>query len=249
MKEIQGFSIPQLRNKEAYSFLTKVSREASAYLNWEGDDPMVDAFKDALRAFDEALQLDTVNPYTVDIQAAIEGTDKLWIGTRNHLKGMANFPDAAKAATATKALGMVEKYGNITQMSQGERYGSLMSLTQDFRLIPAEELSAIGLDIWVGELEKSSSLYTIANKNFIEEEAKHEKGITKQRRGEAEDAYKFLVKQVNAKSIAFADGRHDAFIDNVNVLIDLEKTKLASRKTRAENSKEEEASEETDTPE
>ena len=113
----------------------------------------------------------------------------------------------------------------------------------DLRAIPEEELQAIGIDMWITELTKVAGRYMNAYRSFIEEEASKTKGITQQRRTEADDAYKLLVKRVNAIELINADGRHTEFINNVNILINKEKTKLAAHQTRAENKKEAEKKE------
>ena len=237
MNEIQEFTIPNLRNDEAYYFHDKITKEAFLHLNWEGDEPMVTAYQTAVTAFDEVLKLDRTNSFSDDVQKAIQDTDTCWRGMRNQLKAMMAFPHAEKSAIAKAANEIVEKYGDITRMSQGDRYGNLSNLTQDLRAMPEADLQAINLDIWITELEVSGSKHMIAHRSFINEEASRVKGITQQRRTEADEAFKTLVKRVNALELINADGRHLDFINNVNILIDKEKTKLAARHTRAENKK------------
>ena len=240
MEEVQSFNIQSLRYEEDFNFLKKVSKEADLHLNKEGDEPMVTEFDNAVTAFDEALKINTSNPFSSEVKAAIDNTDQLWRGMRNQLKGMLTYPDKTKSDIAHKAYNMVEKYGDITKMSQGERYGNAFNLVQDLLLIKEEDLNLINIEIWVYELNNSCGAYDRAYASFTEEELKYPKGIAKQRREEADDAYKLLIKRVNAKAITFEDGRHNPFIKNVNFIIDKEKTKLASRQTRAQKKKENE---------
>lgn len=240
MKEIQEFTVAQLRNEEAFYFFEEVQTNALEFLNREGDGPMVDAFIAALSAFDEVLKMSRKNTFSDQVQKAVSETDTNWRGLRKQAKSMITFPDAAKSALAKKIFETIEKYGDVTRLSHGEKYGGIDNLVQDILQIPEEELKTVGVDLWLFELSQAAVRFRSAYGSFINEEASKVKGITQQRRSKAEETYKYLVKRVNAIELVYADNRHEEFIKNLNVLINKEKAKLASRQTRSENKKDEE---------
>lgn len=240
MNEIQAFSIAHLRNEESFAFHDEVSKLALMYLNYEGDEEIVDTYKAAIDAFDEVLKLNRTNSFSDEVSKANQDSDNCWRGLRKQLKTMERFPDPVKSETAKSALKIVNNYGEITHMSQGEKYGNISNLLQDLQAISEADQKTIGIDLWISELSSASIRHMVSYRSFIEEEAEKRKGITQQRRDEADKAYKVLAKRVNAIETVNADGRHLPFIKNVNVLIDKEKTKLAARQTRAENKRSEE---------
>lgn len=76
------------------------------------------------------------------------------------------------------------------------------------------------------------------------EHSQYQVGLVKDTRTAADAAYKQFVASVNAFAIAFGEANYAAFINQMNVMIADIQAELKARKTRAENAKEEDMTEE-----
>lgn len=232
MAKIQEFNIAKLRTEEDFGFQKRIEAE-TALLTLEADKPMVDAYKAALTAFDDALKGDASNSQSAAVIAADELADAAWSGLNAQTKTMLNFPVEAARATAAEVQALIRKYGKITSMPYNEEYGRMHNLLQDLDALGAEKQKQIYIDVWVTELHRQYDAFIAASAARTAEEAGRITGIVKQARTNADDAYRALAERVNALALVNGDAAYAAFIDRVNVIIAQAKATLAARSTRA----------------
>ncbi len=236
MNKIKEFNIARLRIEEDFGFQKRIEAE-TALLTVEADKPMVDSYKAALTAFDDALKGSVRNSQSAAVTRADELADAAWSGLNAQVKVMLTHPAEACRATATEAYDLVRKYGNVTSMPYNEEYGRLHNLLQDLAALGIEKQKQIYIDAWVTELQTRYDEFMAATAARDAEASTRITGITKQARTESDAAYRALAERVNALALVNGEAAYAAFINRVNVIIDQANATLAARSTRAEAKK------------
>jgi Na+/phosphate symporter len=84
---------------------------AVAMLSQEVDKPVVEAYRTALTAFDEALKQAAKNSQTAAVAAADEVVDRLYTGLTLYLRSLTYHPVEATRMAAEGVLVIIDKYG------------------------------------------------------------------------------------------------------------------------------------------
>lgn len=239
MREIQQFNIGRLRVQEDFGFQKNVEG-ATALLTEESDAGMVSTYKAALGELDVALKDSDKNPHTPAVVAADAYADGIWWGLRKQVKSMVKYPVEACCKVANEVLEIMDKYGIITSLPYNEEYGRMYNLLQDLTALGVEKQKQIYIDGWVKELQSAYDAFMDAYTLRADEDGRRMVGVIKEKHKIADDAYRELVKRVNALALINGEEKYAAFIDRVNAFINDAKAVLAARKTRSENKKAEE---------
>lgn len=239
MRKINRFKIHGLRVEEFFGFLKKVENETQL-LVLESDTKMVDEFKAAVSAFDEALKMNAKNSMTEQVLAADARTDEAWRTLSQLVKVLSNHPTEAVAEAAREVSTIMQKYGDITGMAYNEEYGNLHNALQELEGVDAAKQKLVMADALVAELQAGYKAFMSASSERDAEEAKKQVGIVKKTRSAAEAAYRTLVDRVNALAVVNGEAEYADFIDRVNEIVAAAKATLAARKTRNDKKKEKE---------
>jgi len=232
MKKIQNFSPGRLRVAEFFGFMERVVAYTET-LTGDAEKSVVTAFTASVTALDEALKASSGSALSAAVTEADELADTAWRAINAIAKVQTENPAEAVRGAAEEVAAVWRKYGDVTSMAYDEEYGNLHNALQDFTTLGAAKQALVHVDDWVTELQTRYDEFTAARKARDAEQGAKVSGIVKQRRQEADDAYRSLTAAVNALVILNGETAYATFIDNVNVAIDESKAKLSARSTRS----------------
>ncbi len=239
MKKIKSISLSSLRVEEDFGFLKLIVSETGHLGNGPGEgEPTaltasIDSLKKAVDNYDEALKDSAAVPSSAIAAEADAARDNAWRGANNYLKAMTAHPTDEVSAAASEVKSLFDKYGDPTTLPQTEESGIFHNLLQDLKAIDNGKRSAIAFEAWLENLESCESAFLAAVSQRTTEEAARQVGVVKERRKEADEAYRLLVEKVNALAIVNGDADYATFIDRVNVIIDRQKAVMKARATNA----------------
>ena len=237
MKNITNLRVKGLYNNEFLGYLLRALSCTEALLKSEDDKPMGDAFRDAVLAYDGAIKQRLFKHETQVVVDAQKLAQQMYRGFVNYVEGMMNHPRAEKAQVAVKVKDMIDKYGNLTNLSVNNRYAILYSVLQDVNELSSEDQASLYLSEWIEGLTLAIEDFKLALDVQNMQRARYQKGLVKDTRLMVEEAYVVFTNSVNACAILKGDACYANLIDNLNAMISVLKTTLKSRSTRSENNK------------
>jgi hypothetical protein len=85
--------------------------------------------------------------------------DDCFKGLTTTIKGSVNNFDAAKKTAAKKLMIVVETYGNVTHNNYRDETASIYNFVKELNTNYVTELTALGLTLWVTELDKANKAF------------------------------------------------------------------------------------------
>lgn len=228
MRKINSLDVSRMRMEEDFGFMKLVKAEL-ANLTTEDTKAVAESFNAAYTAFDEVLKTSSALPSASVAAECDYRRDRSWGNSNAYLNAMAAHPTESIALVARKAKAVFDKYGNPTALPQTEESGVLHNLIQDLRTLTESELSTIGYEPWLADLEASEEAFLAAVKGRTEETAARTTGAAKAARTQMDAAYRSLVERVNALAVVNGSDDYAVFIDHVNALVERQRTVLKSR--------------------
>lgn len=256
--EIKSFNIASLHQAEDFSFHALAIAEFEKCTE-ELFLAVFNVYKEKFSAFDANLKTaGGKDPETKEVKEADEATDSCYSGLAATTRAMVGHYDPAIAELARRVDIILRKYGNPTNLSYLEEYGIIDNLLQDLAVfdttvittedaseedenIPDEladdvhNLDTLGLTGWVNQLKKCRDRFMTAYSKRNATQAVSVSGATKAARKETDAAYRNTVKRMNALIELNGEAVYVEIINNINQLIDNQKTVIASRTTRNAN--------------
>lgn len=246
MKKVKNFSLTNLRTEENFGFQMDVKALAES-LPTTGDldaeglpeasvailTEAVNGHTAAVTALDDALKDAASVPSSTLAAEAEQGRDGSWRGLNNYVKAMTAYPEGTVAAEALAAKALIDKYGDPTDKPQTEESGILHNLIQDLENGKEGSFPNLQVDVWLTDLKNKNQRFLDFSKMRTEEEAARQVGIVKEKILLVNEAYRKLVDTVNAMVLLNGEAKFASFIDQMNILIDRQKTVLKARATNS----------------
>ena len=243
MKKVKNFSLTNLRTEENFGFQMDVKALAES-LPTTGDldaeglpeasvailTEAVNGHTAAVTALDDALKDSASVPSSTLAAEAEQGRDGAWRGLNNYVKA---YPEGTVAAEALAAKALIDKYGDPTDKPQTEESGILHNLIQDLENGKEGSFPNLQVDVWVTDLKNKNQRFLDFSKMRTEEEAARQVGIVKEKILLVNEAYRKLIDTVNAMVLLNGEAKFASFIDQMNILIDRQKTVLKARATNS----------------
>ena len=246
MKKVKSFNVSHLRTEENFGFQMDVKALAES-LPTTGDldaeglpeasvailTEAVNGHTAAVTALDDALK-DSASVSSSTLAAEAEqGRDGAWRGLNNYVKAMTAYPEGTVAAEALAVKALIDKYGDPTDKPQTEESGILHNLIQDLENGKEGSFPNLQVDVWVTDLKNKNQRFLDFSKMLTEEEAARQVGIVKEKILWVNEAYRKLIDTVNAMVLLNGEAEFASFIDQMNILIDRQKTVLKARATNS----------------
>lgn len=219
-KEIQTIGIVKMNNGTQFLFVKDVLALAIAdALVYEKAKDYVEELQTALKAEDAVLKLSTKSLLTDDITAADAERDKYYTSFKKAVEAFLPMP-VEELAKAAKVLNQVIKDYNISvSWLLTRETAMLMNLIDDLENKYAAEVKTLNLTPFVEQLKDANErVHTLLNKRESERIGQ-QVGALKTARTATDEAYRQLVKMVNALAMVFDDSDYAGFIDAVNTKI------------------------------
>jgi len=233
MAEIGKINILHMPNGAHYLFALDVLNKAKANAKIaERAAAAVGVLEKKVAAEDEALQLSRKSMKTDEIKS-LDGTrDSMYSYYRKGVKAFLGAP-LDDVATAAKELDQhMTDYAINPQMQLDKETGMMLNFTADLVGKYAEQVAKLGLTMYVTAMKEANDKLHELTTERTDERALQVAGALKSARAETDEAYRNLVKRVNALYIVEYDEAYDEFINYVNAEIKHYKEEVLAAKKK-----------------
>ena len=231
MKEIYDINIQRMNNGAHFTFVSNILARAEADTAVKGKaSELVSNFKAAVSAEDEALKISQKSLLTDEIAKADSDRDVLYAGYKKAVEGFLAMPIADMAQAAKILSQHIKDYKINTADQLDKETGLLVNFISDLEDKYAAQVAKLGLTAFVTNLKEANERVRTLTLQRTNEKIGITVGALKTARTASDDAYRALVKMVNALALVFGEKDYTAFIDYVNTEITHYKREVLGQK-------------------
>ena len=234
MKEIYDINIQRMNNGAHFTFVSNILARAEADTTVKGKaSELVSNFKAAVTAEDEALKISQKSLLTDEIAKADSDRDALYAGYKKAVEGFLAMPIADMAQAAKILSQHIKDYKINTADQLDKETGLLVNFISDLEDKYAAQVAKLGLTAFVTNLKEANERVRTLTLQRTNEKISITVGALKTARTASDDAYRALVKMVNALALVFGEKDYTAFIDYVNTEVTHYKREVIGQKAKA----------------
>ena len=234
MKEIYDINIQRMNNGAHFTFVSNILARAEADTAVKGKaSELVSNFKAAVAAVDEALKISQKSLLTDEIAKADSDRDALYAGYKKAVEGFLAMPIADMAQAAKILSQHIKDYKINTADQLDKETGLLVNFISDLEDKYAAQVAKLGLTAFVTNLKEANERVRTLTLQRTNEKIGITVGALKTARTASDDAYRALVKMVNALALVFGEKDYTAFIDYVNTEVTHYKREVLGQKASA----------------
>lgn len=234
MKEIYDINIQRMNNGAHFTFVSNILARAEADTTVKGKaSELVSNFKAAVAAEDEALKISQKSLLTDEIAKADSDRDALYAGYKKAIEGFLAMPIADMAQAAKILSQHIKDYKINTADQLDKETGLLVNFISDLEDKYAAQVAKLGLTAFVTNLKEANGRVRTLTLQRTNEKISITVGALKTARTASDNAYRALVKMVNALALVFDEKDYTAFIDYVNTEITHYKREVLGQKASA----------------
>lgn len=233
MKEIYDINIQRMNNGAHFTFVSNILARAEADTAVKGKaSELVSNFKAAVAAEDEALKISQKSLLTDEIAQADSDRDALYAGYKKAVEGFLAMPIADMAQAAKILSQHIKDYKINTADQLDKETGLLVNFISDLEDKYAAQVAKLGLTAFVTNLKEANERVRTLTLQRTNEKIGITVGALKTARTASDDAYRALVKMVNALALVFGEKDYTAFIDYVNTEVTHYKREVIGQKAQ-----------------
>ena len=234
MKEIYDINIQRMNNGAHFTFVSNILARAEADTTVNGKAAeLVSNFKTAVSAEDEALKISQKSLLTDDIAKADIDRDALYAGYKKAVEAFLAMPIADMAQAAKVLAQHIKDYKINTADQLDKETGLLVNFVSDLEDKYAAQVAKLGLTAFVTNLKEANERVRTLTLQRTNEKIGITVGALKAARTASDDAYRALVKMVNALALVYGEKDYTAFIDYANTEITHYKREVLGQKASA----------------
>lgn len=234
MKEIYDINIQRMNNGAHFTFVSNILARAEADTAVKGKaSELVSNFKTAVNAEDEALKISQKSLLTDDIAKADIDRDALYAGYKKAVEAFLAMPIADMAQAAKVLAQHIKDYKINTAGQLDKETGLLVNFITDLEDKYSAQVAKLGLTAFVTNLKEANERVRTLTLQRTNEKMGVTVGALKAARTSSDDAYRALVKMVNALALVFGEKDYTAFIDYVNTEVTHYKREVIGQKAKA----------------
>lgn len=234
MKEIYDINIQRMNNGAHFTFVSNILARAEVDTAVKGKaSELVSNFKAAVAAEDEALKISQKSLLTDEIAKADSDRDALYAGYKKAVEGFLAMPIADMAQAAKILSQHIKDYKINTADQLDKETGLLVNFISDLEDKYAAQVAKLGLTAFVTNLKEANERVRTLTLQRTNEKIGITVGALKTARTASDDAYRALVKMVNALALVFGEKDYTAFIDYVNTEVTHYKREVLGQKASA----------------
>lgn len=234
MKEIYDINIQRMNNGAHFTFVSNILARAEADTAVkEKASELVSNFKTAVSAEDEALKISLKSLLTDEIAKADSDRDALYAGYKKAVEGFLAMPIADMAQAAKVLAQHIKDYKINTAGQLDKETGLLVNFVSDLEDKYAAQVAKLGLTAFVTNLKEANERVRTLTLQRTNEKIGITVGALKAARTASDDAYRALVKMVNALALVYGEKDYTAFIDYANTEITHYKREVLNQKASA----------------
>ena len=234
MKEINDISLPRMNNGAHFTFVSNILArvESDTAVKGKAAD-QVSNFKAAVAAEDEALKISQKSLLTDDITKADSDRDALYAGYKKAVEAFLAMPIADMAQAAKVLAQHIKDYKINTADQLDKETGLLVNFITDLENKYSAQVAKLGLTAFVTNMKEANERVRTLTLQRTNEKMGISVGALKTARSASDNAYRALVKMVNALALVFGEKDHASFIDYVNTEITHYKREVLGQKSSA----------------
>ena len=234
MKEIYDINIQRMNNGAHFTFVSNILARAEADTAVKGKaSELVSNFKVAVAAEDEALKISQKSLLTDDIAKADIDRDALYAGYKKAVEAFLAMPIADMAQAAKVLAQHIKDYKINTAGQLDKETGLLVNFITDLEDKYSAQVAKLGLTAFVTNLKEANERVRMLTLQRTNEKMGVTVGALKAARTSSDDAYRALVKMVNALALVYGEKDYTAFIDYVNTEVTHYKREVIGQKAKA----------------
>lgn len=234
MKEIYDINIQRMNNGAHFTFVSNILARAEADTAVKGKAAeLVSNFKAAVSAEDEALKISQKSLLTDDIAKADIDRDALYAGYKKAVEAFLAMPIADMAQTAKVLAQHIKDYKINTAGQLDKETGLLVNFITDLEDKYSAQVAKLGLTAFVTNMKEANERVRTLTLQRTNEKMGVTVGALKAARTASDDAYRALIKMVNALALVYGEKDYTAFIDYVNTEITHYKREVLGQKASA----------------
>lgn len=234
MKEIYDINIQRMNNGAHFTFVSNILARAEADTTVKGKaSELVSNLKAAVAAEDEALKISQKSLLTDEIAKADSDRDALYAGYKKAVEGFLAMPIADMAQAAKILSQHIKDYKINTADQLDKETGLLVNFITDLEGKYSEQVAKLGLTAFVTNMKEANERVRTLTLQRTNEKMGVTVGALKTARTASDDAYRALVKMVNALALVFGEKDYTAFIDYVNTEVAHYKREVLGQKASA----------------
>ena len=234
MKEIYDINIQRMNNGAHFTFVSNILARAEADTAVKGKaSELVSNFKVAVAAEDEALKISQKSLLTDDIAKADNDRDALYAGYKKAVEAFLAMPIADMAQAAKVLAQHIKDYKINTADQLDKETGLLVNFITDLENKYSAQVAKLGLTAFVTNMKEANERVRTLTLQRTNEKMGVSVGALKTARTASDNAYRALVKMVNALALVFGEKDYAPFIDYVNTEITHYKREVLGQKSSA----------------
>ena len=234
MKEIYDINIQRMNNGAHFTFVSNILARAEADTAVKGKAAeLVSNFKAAVSAEDEALKISQKSLLTDDIAKADIDRDALYAGYKKAVEAFLAMPITDMAQAAKVLAQHIKDYKINTAGQLDKETGLLVNFITDLEDKYSAQVAKLGLTAFVTNLKEANERVRMLTLQRTNEKMGVTVGALKTARTASDDAYRALVKMVNALALVYGEKDYTAFIDYANTEITHYKREVLNQKASA----------------
>ena len=234
MKEIYDINIQRMNNGAHFMFVSNILARAEADTAVKGKaSELVSNFKVAVAAEDEALKISQKSLLTDDIAKADIDRDALYAGYKKAVEAFLAMPIADMAQAAKVLAQHIKDYKINTAGQLDKETGLLVNFITDLEDKYSAQVAKLGLTAFVTNLKEANERVRMLTLQRTNEKMGVTVGALKAARTASDDAYRALVKMVNALALVYGEKDYTTFIDYANTEITHYKREVLNQKASA----------------
>lgn len=234
MKEIYDINIQRMNNGAHFTFVSNILARAEADTAVKGKaSELVSNFKVAVAAEDEALKISQKSLLTDDIAKADIDRDALYAGYKKAVEAFLAMPIADMAQAAKVLAQHIKDYKINTAGQLDKETGLLVNFITDLEDKYSAQVTKLGLTAFVTNMKEANERVRTLTLQRTNEKMGVTVGALKAARTSSDDAYRALVKMVNALALVYGEKDYTAFIDYVNTEVTHYKREVIGQKAKA----------------
>lgn len=234
MKEINDINIQRMNNGAHFTFVSNILTRAEADTTVKAKaSELVSNFKASVAAEDEALKISQKSLLTDDIAKADSDRDALYAGYKKAVEGFLAIPVEDMSQAAKVLSQHIKDYKINTAEQLDKETGLLVNFISDLESKYSSQVSTLGLAAFVTNMKEANERVRTLTLQRTNEKMGVTVGALKTARTASDNAYRALVKMVNALALVFGEKDYTAFIDYVNTEITHYKREVIGQKATA----------------
>lgn len=235
MKEIKEITTKSLNNASHFTFHSDFLRalDGDSFVMAQVATQLV-AYRTALSKEEKAFTISQKSLKTDEINQADQERDTLYTGLKKMVDSYAHLPNLDTQKAQKVLAQLIKDYGIKTTLPMDEETGLLVNFIQDLDQKYTNEVQVLGLANFIAPLKAANEKVRTALSERTGERSVIEAGAMKTARAEVDEAYRTLVKFINACALIEGETNYGAFIDWANEHIARFKKQTTKKTEKAE---------------